>query len=86
MLLIRLVQMNTRAGLLKDRYSCLNAQLSGVTLINSCNKDFSCQHTIGDEAFDELIGCCNESIKQCEFQDGLDIVDVGGPTCVSYEG
>jgi len=77
----RFAQIGSVDSSCKDRYSCINAQLSGVTLINSCNKDFSCQNTIGDEAFEELIGCCNESRQQCEFQDGLDIVDVGCVSC-----
>jgi len=64
-------------------YSCLSAELSGVDLINSCNKELSCEATNRDGAFTELIDCCNDDNSQCKDKDGLDIVDAGGPSCVS---
>ena len=60
--------------------SCVFAQLSGVDLINSCNADSSCDGANGNEAFDELIDCCNV-VVQCRNVDGFDIVAAG---CVSY--
>ena len=67
--------------------SCGDFQLGGVDLINSCNAEDSCSEADGNGAFDVLIDCCNDepidSIGQCQDKDGLDIVNAGGPSCVS---
>lgn len=66
----------------KESVSCSGALFSGVDLINSCNGGGSCVGANDVGAFDELIDCCNDD-TQCEDKDGLDIVDAGGPSCVS---
>ena len=66
----------------KDDRSCSEAQLNGVDLVNSCNKSKACYKTKGKEEIFDLIGCCNESIKQCYQEEGADIYAAGG--CVSY--
>ena len=74
----------------KDIFSCYYAELSGVTLINSCRERGACDYADGEGAFDELIDCCNEEFQcagcapfddDCEPVAGLDIVTDG---CVSY--
>ena len=50
-------------------------------MINSCNKEGSCLDTNGNDAFDELVDCCNDRTNQCADEDALAIVDAG---CVSY--
>ena len=63
--------------------SCEDALLSGVDLINSCNALFSCSGANGNEAFDELVDCCNDDPDQCKDEKRLGIVRAGGPDCVS---
>ena len=65
----------------KASSSCIYAQLSDVDLINSCNKEDACAFTNGNEAFDDLIDCCNDEVEQCKDDVGADIVAAG---CVSY--
>ena len=64
--------------------SCYTAQLSGVDLINSCNKDYSCYLTKGNGEVTKLNDCCNDEainqLGQCLYEEGLDIVAAG---CVS---
>ena len=64
-----------------DEDSCNSAQLSGVDLINSCNKVAACIAVNGNGVFDELINCCNDAALQCYNDVGFDIVNAG---CVSY--
>jgi len=65
----------------RGRFSCLFAQLSGVDLINSCNKKDSCAFSNGNDEVTGLIDCCNDEEEQCQDKEGLDIVNAG---CVSY--
>lgn len=64
-----------------DKFSCQSAQLSGVDLINSCNKDLSCLQTNGNGEDFELTDCCN-GYEQCTFEEGADAFYAAG--CVSY--
>ena len=67
----------------KDVASCASARrLSGVELINSCNKFNSCADTNGYDEHIKLSNCCNDEVGQCQFKDGLD--DIVNAGCVSY--
>lgn len=61
--------------------SCDFALLSGVDLIDSCNKEFSCRETNGKGEITELVGCCIDKDYQCFGREGDNIVADG---CVSY--
>ena len=61
--------------------SCGSAQLSGVNLINSCNRGFACKDTNGNDEDFELSNCCNDKDYQCDGKTGKDAIFTA---CVSY--
>ena len=72
----------------KDEYSCNSAQLNGIDLVNSCNTNYSCYNTNGNDEDFELIDCCNDEpidnvdVGQCENKVGAGAIYNAG--CVSF--
>jgi len=69
-----------------DTDSCYYAVLSGVDLINSCNKFLSCAQTNENGEDFELIDCCNDEDLQCYQEQGANAFYASGcvSNCVLY--